>query len=632
MTDGSWCDYANEAHGVKVGREYVALPADMVDALRQSGNHADDWDRIFVPVDAGHECLALTSRLIRSCDFLGTVYLNGFYRTSTVIVDAAPYYPGLSHSTFSGECFIDINCHIAYSRCHNCVVRAEAIISYCPHVIGSGHTTYGNQQVINIGPENGGRGVAISIGCSFQSTCVAALHHLPPPPSLSADYSHTIIGSGAVLSRCNEVVDCLIGDGCIVKMSTLRSCSLWFIKERVSCAVRSNLSHCLLDAGCGAEGCFAEHSLLLDHASLGERARVSHSVLGPDSSVAGGECLHSIIGPFVGFHHQSLLIASIWPMGRGNIAFGAMVGANHTGRLNDQECFPGEGCFFGLGCSIKFPFNAVQSPYSIIAPGTSCPAQKICFPFSLISSPELPASGLTSIKPAWVLRYNPYFLDRSAAKFAQRSKAKSHSTGFDIFRPSIVNLMIEANQRLDIGHVKSQYTESDIRGLGKCVLMERDRTLARQLYSDYIKRYALMGLLVFLERKEQDSRRTSWIPLELESSPKKMLEADLKLFSGDVVDIFPHQCSVLMHEYKDLVLDTSDIYAWPLRRMMSDLLELEGKHYEGVRCSRAKDERGVEIIEDYMEVHVSADEDGVVKTAKTRLETMRTRVEQLDLQ
>ena len=50
----------------------------------------------------------------------------------------------------------------------------------------------------------------------------------------------------------------------------------------------------------------------------------------------------SLVGPFVAFHHQALLIAAYWPEGKGNIAYGANVGSNHTGKAPDQEIRPGE--------------------------------------------------------------------------------------------------------------------------------------------------------------------------------------------------------------------------------------------------------------------------------------------------
>lgn len=67
--------------------------------------------------------------------------------------------------------------------------------------------------------------------------------------------------------------------------------------------------------------------------------KLTESILGPDSGVASGECLHSLVGPFVGFHHQALLIATIWPLGRGNVGYGANVGSNHTSRQVGTRVF-----------------------------------------------------------------------------------------------------------------------------------------------------------------------------------------------------------------------------------------------------------------------------------------------------
>ena len=69
-----------------------------------------------------------------------------------------------------------------------------------------------------------------------------------------------------------------------------------------------------------------ESILVMDKGTISGNCKVTHSVIGPDGGIGGGECLHSLVGPFTGMHHQSLLIASIWPLGRGNIAYGAMVG------------------------------------------------------------------------------------------------------------------------------------------------------------------------------------------------------------------------------------------------------------------------------------------------------------------
>jgi hypothetical protein len=368
----------------------------------------------------------------------------------------------------------------------------------------------------------------------------------------------------------------------------------------------------------------------MDQASIGEKARVSNSIIGPDASVAGGECLHSVLGPFVGFHHQSLLIATIWPMGRGNIAYGAKVGANHTGRLNDQECFPGEGCFFGLGSSVKFPFNALESPYSIIAPSTVCLPQKISFPFSLISAQDQPVAGVSSslccIKPAWVLIHNPYLLDRSAAKFKQRGKAKFHNTGYSVLRPSTVELMRNAKLRLEVvgDAIQPFYLDADVPGLGKCILMERDRVKAIAAYTAYCRRYACTSLLEILEEKHAVPSTSGG--LSAFQSPLLRLEEDLKLFELETLPAHRYGLALLLEEYAALSLDPNNMLAWPIASLLGELLELEQMHADGVAHCRAKDERGADIIEDYLQVHTAARDDACVQSAITTLTTLRERV------
>jgi hypothetical protein len=57
----------------------------------------------------------------------------------------------------------------------------------------------------------------------------------------------------------------------------------------------------------------------------------------------------------------------------GNIAHGAKVGANHTGRLPDQEAAIGEGVFFGTGGHLV-KGHGVKGHASILRPwlATAC--------------------------------------------------------------------------------------------------------------------------------------------------------------------------------------------------------------------------------------------------------------------
>src|SRR5205085_1297744 len=155
---------------------------------------------------------------------------------------------------------------------------------------------------------------------------------------------------------------------------------------------------------------------------------VRGSVIGWGTEVAAGEVISCVLGPLVGCHHQSLLISTLWPAGRGNVAYGANAGSNHTSRAPDQEFRAGEGLFLGLGVNVKFPCDFSRAPYTVVACGTDLPPQRVSFPFSLIAPPQERFEGVpppfNQISPGWMLRENAYALRRCEAKFRARNRAR----------------------------------------------------------------------------------------------------------------------------------------------------------------------------------------------------------------
>lgn len=386
----------------------------------------------------------LTLKNIRCCSFnpgAGTILIGAM--EGVVDINAGVRAnAGLINSHFYGDCILSSGILVQdTSMLSNVFIGPESVVLACGQILGCNvdskeGSTYGNFTTIHVGPETGGRNVIIHIDQTYPQLCKLALNIADSNGEGDVAFSEepsrfhlTVIGSRAAVVRCDLVRCSLIGAGARVHSSVLEHCTLASSSTRpVRVSGGAHLSRCLMQEGSVAEhGCRADGAMLCESSSLGENARVSQSILGPDSSVAGGECHHSLLGPFVGFHHHSLLIASVWPTGRGNLGYGAMVGANHTGRVNDQECWPGEGCFFGLGSALKFPVNLVDSPYSIVAPRTTLGPQVLRFPFSLVleltpaagdaaactsvSGHALPVDACL-IKPAWVLYGNPYMLDR----------------------------------------------------------------------------------------------------------------------------------------------------------------------------------------------------------------------------
>lgn len=261
----------------------------------------------------------------------------------------------------------------------------------------------------------------------------------------------TIICDDVEISNCPLISNSFIGGYCKVKSSSLKTSALL-----ANCVIEnSEVEDCVMHGSCSITSMSIVSGVLMyPHAHISEGAKVSETIMGPDSSVGVGEVKRSILGPFVGFHHTGLLIASLWPLGRGNMGYGAMVGANHTSRTNDQECVPGEGVFFGLGAAVRFPFSMLLSPYSIVAANSVCLPQKIAFPFSLVARNETVAlhgvvdTSLCSLRPGWCLWANTYFLERSLSKFSKRRKSTEYRTDFPVFRPAIVDMILDARHRL----------------------------------------------------------------------------------------------------------------------------------------------------------------------------------------
>lgn len=354
---------------------YRRLHAAEVAALERACNSSPAWDLLLVPV--GVQGLDR----VRGCLFDGRVVLRGFTR-DTDIGHGQTLPSGLMNSSFKGCCFLGDDCLIRDTTLVRDVLvgRGVSVIG-CGVVMSDGVSSFGNGETVLLGPESGGdRGVPMFLGARYGDLIRAAVDRSDcdfrdeleaRSRAVTAQFSlpTSVLCDGVVLSRCGLVRDVFLGPCCVVAASDVECCTFdSTAADPILLSGGCSLHTCVL-AGANEIGgpCVVRRSFLLDHAAVSIGANVRNCVIGPDSSVSGAECLHSMIGPFTGIHHSSLVISCTWPVGRGNIAYGAKVGANHTGRLNDQEHLSGEGCFFGLGVQIKYPFNTTQAPYSLFA-------------------------------------------------------------------------------------------------------------------------------------------------------------------------------------------------------------------------------------------------------------------------
>ena len=374
------------------------------------------------------------------------------------------------------------------------ILCERSVVAGCGIVTCSGNATYGNGVDISVAVENGGREVRSYADMTIEEASDVVFHRADEKLQKrylskvaefvqGVRFAYNVIDRDASVLHAPFVHDVYVGPFAEIRAPVqISNATLLSGKEEVTSVL----------AGSDVRSSILQHSTLVDSLSIVEgsvmcvashvekHGKLLYSILGPISGVSEGEVNSSLVGPFVGFHHQSLLIASYWPSGRGNVGYGANVGSNHTGKAPDQELWPGEGVFFGLGCSIKFPSNFAEAPYTLVATGAVTLPQKVSMPFSLITTPaakyEAFSPALNEIQPAWILSDNLYMVLRNEAKFKKRG-GKSGRLGqleFRVFRPAIIDLVLKAMKALENprGEPKVEkdvkmYGEKQILGLGE---------------------------------------------------------------------------------------------------------------------------------------------------------------------
>src|SRR5262249_20374214 len=492
----------------------LALAGEPVRPLRETeirellanGNTSDGWHRVRV-VDG------FRPTRVRHSDFRGEVVLgrfDGFARGP----GGGELPSGVYRSTLS-NCVIGQDALVRnVGLLAEYVVGERACVSDCGRVVCDGPTTFGNGVTIPIGPQCGGRWLRAFAGITLE--LADALTGRPAQGELGGRYTDLlagylervrsdrgVIGAGAIVAHVPVVRNVYIGPAAELDAPTRIESSTLLSRPDEPLVVRDGACICdsRLQWGTRVSGPAAvERAVLLEHSTVERFGKVTESVIGPNSAVGAAEVTASLVGPFVGCHHQGMLIAARWPAGRGNLRFGAGVGCNHTSRAPDQEALLGEGLFVGLGVKVHYPADLSRSPYTVLACGLTLPSQKLAFPFSLVrpAAEAVPgtAPGANVLIPGWVLSENLYAIQRNVLKFRTPDRSSRHRLNHDVVRPDMRALVADACQRLEqVDAAKEVYTEQDIPGLGRNVLFERHRLAAVRSYRDHLERSALLRML-----------------------------------------------------------------------------------------------------------------------------------------
>lgn len=582
------------------------LTPEEIETLERLGNSSEDWGIVLVSED-------FTPEHLSGCRFEGRVELSGFAGTARLGWDR----PGL-HDSLIRSCQIDTDVSISgCDRIERVFVGRGAVIEGVSRLGLSGEKSRFGNDLMLFEEALYSRALRAVTGLAFDWAVRAtgpgpegrrdrdfeeSLHAACEVAAQRFESQRAWVAPGARIRATPVVEDCWIGDGVTIDgAGTLRNSTILggaeaptFIGDGAQ--VHDSLvgPSCRVGDQSLVRGCY-----LVEAVAVGDQAILKHSLIGPNARLGECEINESFLGPFATALHHALVIAAWWPEGRGNIGYGANVGSNHTGRAPDQEIWPGEGVFFGLGCNIKLPANYRRAPYSLIATGADTLPQKVEFPFSLISRPSTLPEGfnraLNDIQPGWSLLNNAYGLERQERNQRGRNRARQTSLTTAVFRLELAPLLEEARTRLAEGgrdHTEL-YQAAEIAGLGKNFMSEAARRKGIEAYALGLSLIASRSLLGAVEALEED-------PAEAEA--RTDLSNALR-FAGRMFG------------------------ASEPESLLKASLRIEDAWLDSVIRSKSRDDvRGRKILEDYAERHMEAASDPLIREVREDLEGRRSRL------
>jgi hypothetical protein len=588
------------------GDKVRALRPEEIERLRAHSCSAEDWQRILVSED-------FSSAFFWGTHFMGACVLGKF--GENIDVGEGISMPSGIYKAVVANCEVGNGALIHnVGLLSNTVVEAGAAIVCCDEVAARPGTAFGNGREIGIAIETGGREVGlyaeitVDVAAKIASSrgdraLLQAYGKFVEDYVAKAKSNRGHVGKGARVKNTGKVINVFVGEGAVIDNATKveNATVLSSVDERTEILDGAYVSNSLLQWGCEVTSmAIVDKSALCEHSHVERHGKVTESLIGPNTGVAEGEVTACLVGPFVGFHHQALLIAAFWPEGKGNIGYGANVGSNHTGKAPDQEIWCGEGTFFGLGVNIKMPSDFTRAPYSLIATAVNALPQKVEMPFSLINTPSALHDGVSpaynEIMPGWVLSDNIFAVKRNEGKFAKRNRAKRAKIVTEVFRPEIIDLMIEARKRLQAAGGKAIYTDAVVKGLGKNYMTDEARKSGIEAYTFYLKYYALCGL------------------------KRELAKGKVALDKPGADPRWEHERQVLVAEFTER----------DPKALLRELVSMQETIAKAVESSKAKDDkRGARVIPDYAEAHAPASEDGFVKETHRATAALKEEVNQI---
>jgi NDP-sugar pyrophosphorylase family protein len=426
---------------------FRSLTDSEIEQLKLNRNTAENWQNIKVTD-------SFNPGTIHNSSFYGFIYYSDSELSELRAVELT-LPVGIYHSTLRNV-IIESDCTLYAIRYISGYHIKKKTVLFDISTLSASKTPL-ELPPIETGNENGNRSFYPSPEMNIFETYLCSKLGLNINISDSTKLKYSI-GPATICLSTKTIHNSFIGENVVIHGAELvKNCILPGGKRKTQIGHGVILKNGIMHEGSSAnDGVTAESFILFSFSHLSNNARFSHSVLGSNSHVSGGEIQNSLLFPFHEQHHNSSFLCSSIIMGQTNIAAGAVIGSNHNSRRADGELMAGRGFWPGLTSSISFPSRF--SSFTLIKNGRYSHSIKIIFPFSLLTQYE----DKTAVIPAYWLMYNLYALFRNQNKFQQREKRPGFRSEYSFLDIDTVYEMEQAINFLNKIVEKQGYNDDPI--------------------------------------------------------------------------------------------------------------------------------------------------------------------------
>ena len=442
--------------------EYRNLTQSEISTLVSNGNHAENWQQIYVK--SGFDAAK-----VKACQFAGSVYI-GNLSDGRLEADGLSLAIGLSASVVVNSILDDDVALHQIGYLSGYFIGKQCLLHHVEEIIADERSSFGNgwlaesskdgeRNWLEICNENGGRAVLPFAGMRTADAWLwtrrrddSALQEqfIRLTDRLAADNSPLgLVGAGCAIKNSRTIRNVQIGASCTVDgINRLQNATILSRAEEPT-VIRDGVEITDSVIGYGNTiqyGVKVFNVLTGRNVKLNYGARVLHNVIGPNSTVSCCEVLSNLLFAFHEQHHNNSFLIATTIGGQANIAAGATIGSNHNSRAADGEIVAERGFWPGLVSNLKH--NSVFAPFTLLAKANYNAEMHITLPFSLLSVNE--TDGMVQVFPAYWFKYNMYALARNTWKFAKRDKRKIKEQHIetDFLAPDTVESMLQGMQLL----------------------------------------------------------------------------------------------------------------------------------------------------------------------------------------